>query len=88
LLEIKYSNLFKKDIKRNQKRGKNFDKFKDILEYLIANKPLPIKHRDHPLIGNYHKHRECHIEPDWLLIYRIEKGILFLERMGTHADFF
>jgi addiction module toxin, RelE/StbE family len=63
-------------------------KFKEITDMLINRKSLPQKNRDHALIGNYIKHRECHIEPDWLLIYRIECDTLFFERMGTHADLF
>jgi len=88
LLQVEYSNAFKKDIKRIQKRGKDIKKFKKITDLLSNKKPLPQKCRDHVLTGNYHKHKECHIEPDWLLIYRIEASILFFERMGSHADLF
>jgi len=88
LLQVEYSNAFKKDIKRIQRRGKDIKKFKKITDLLINKKSLPQKYRDHILIGNYNKHRECHIEPDWLLIYRIEASILFFERMGSHADLF
>ena len=70
------------------RRGKSKDKIKRIVDLLQSEKSLPPKNRDHPLSGNWKDHRECHIEPDWLLIYKIEDGILFLERTGTHADLF
>ena len=88
MLQVEYSNAFKKDIKRIQRRGKDIKKFKKITDLLINKKSLPQKYRDHILIGNYNKHRECHIEPDWLLIYRIEASIIFFESMGSHADLF
>lgn len=71
-----------------QRRGKKIDKFKTIANLLVNKKPLPQKHKDHSLIGNYTHHRECHIEPDWLLIYRIEKTTIYFQRTGTHADLF
>ena len=88
LFQIKYSNTFKKDIKLMQRRGKEMHKFKIVIDLLASGESLPQKYRDHALIGNYIEHRECHIEPDWLLIYRIEGDILFFERTGTHADLF
>ena len=71
-----------------QRRGKEMHKFKIVIDLLASGESLPQKYRDHALIGNYIEHRECHIEPDWLLIYRIEGDILFFERTGTHADLF
>jgi mRNA interferase YafQ len=71
-----------------QRRGKDIGKFKTITNLLVNKNPLSQKHKDHSLIGNYANHRECHIEPDWLLIYRIEKNIIYFQRMGTHADLF
>lgn len=80
--------LFRKDLKRVSKRGKNIDKLKEIILLLIKQELLPDKNKDHELIGNYKNHRECHIEPDWLLIYNIKENILNLVRTGTHADLF
>jgi mRNA interferase YafQ len=64
--------------------------FEEVLRILVQNKPLPQKYRDHQLVGNYSGHRECHITPDWLLIYKIEEDILTLSltRTGTHSDLF
>jgi mRNA interferase YafQ len=64
------------------------EKLEDILDELVAEKPLGKKHRNHKLTGDYIDRWECHIEPDWLLIYRTTKTILFLERMGSHSNLF
>lgn len=88
MFNIQYRNIFKKDVKLAQKRGKNTEKLKEVLKYLVEDKPLPAKYKDHPLIGNYIGRRECHSEPNWLLIYKKEQDILILERTGTHADLF
>lgn len=79
---------FKKDIKCMQKRGKDLAKFKAIIDLLAAEQPLPPKSRDHKLGGNWTGRRDCHIEPDWILIYRLTETELLLERTGTHADLF
>ena len=81
---------FKKDVKIAQKRGKDMQKFKDVLLELVSGNFLNPKHKDHQLIGNYANARECHIEPDWLLIYRIDKEnkVLHLIRTGSHSDLF
>lgn len=73
-----------------KKRGKDLEKLKYIVNELANQRPLDEKYRDHELTGNYRNFRECHIEPDWLLIYRIEKGelTLALVRTGTHSDLF
>ena len=73
-----------------KKRGKDLEKLKYVVNELAAQRPLDEKYRDHELTGNYRNFRECHIEPDWLLIYRIEKGelTLALVRTGTHSDLF
>lgn len=84
------TNKFDKDLKRAKRRGKNLSKIRNIMELLIADQPLPAKNNDHLLIGDYVQRRECHIEPDWLLIYKINQGeaeIIF-ERTGTHSDLF
>ena len=88
MLQIERSNQFKKDLKRILKRGKDAEKLKDIIETLVQNKPLPEKNKDHKLIGDYVDYRECHIEPDWLLIYLANDTVLRLERTGSHSDLF
>jgi len=88
MLEIERSNQFKKDVKRTLKRGKNPELLKKIIDSLVKQQPLPTKNKDHKLSGNYANYRECHIEPDWLLIYYASKEVLRLERTGTHADLF
>lgn len=84
------TNQFKKDLKRAQKQNKPFDKLKAITKSLCAQKKLPIKNRDHGLTGNWSGYRECHIEPDWLLIYRTnhDEALVELIRLGSHADLF
>ncbi len=88
MLKIRYSSRFKKDFKTIMKRNYNVKLFEEVLRLLVEEKPLPVKYLDHPLIGSYSGHRECHITPDWLLIYKIEKDILTLTltRTGTHSD--
>ena len=88
MLELEYTTQFKRDLKLSKKRGKDTNKLDKIVELLLKEKSLPEKYRDHPLSGNYKDHRECHIEPDWLLIYLQSKAILALVRTGSHADLF
>ena len=88
MYEIYRSTAFKKDIKILKKRGKNFDKLKAIIIQLASNISLEQKNRDHKLSGNWDNFRECHIEPDWLLIYKIIANTLELARTGTHSDLF
>ena len=83
-----YSKRFARDVKRSQRRGKNLEKIKTVLRHLIAGKPLDDRYFDHPLVGNYVGRRECHIEPDWLLIYKLDGDDIIFERTGTHADLF
>ena len=83
-----YTRQFDKDVKRIKKRGKNLDKLKMILRSLISEEALDPLHRDHKLVGNWKGRRECHIESDWLLIYKIESDRIIFERSGTHADLF
>ena len=83
-----YTKQFVKDLKRCQRRGKNLEKFKILVRTLLSEKLLDPIHRDHKLSGNYIGRRDCHIEADWLLIYRVEADKLFFERMGTHSDLF
>ena len=88
--QIEMSTRFKKDYKLAQKRGYNMDLLKEVVDILANGAQLPGKVLDHPLYGHYRGSRECHIEPDWLLIYRIEKEMLVLglTRTGTHSDLF
>ncbi len=71
-----FENTFKKDIKRLQRRGKNMDKLKVVIDKSLNNQKLENKYKDHALIGNWKGYRDCHIEPDWLLIYKITEFIL------------
>jgi len=88
MLEIFFTAKFKKDAKRVKKRGKNISKLEILLRKLVNEEPLESYYRDHALVGNYADHRECHIESDWLLIYRVLNNTLRLERTGTHSDLF
>ncbi|MAE53338.1 MAG: type II toxin-antitoxin system mRNA interferase toxin, RelE/StbE family [Opitutae bacterium] len=83
-----YTKQFEKDLKRCQRRNKRMEKFKLVAETLIAGDELDSIHRDHKLIGNFVGRRECHLESDWLLIYKLEEDRIIFERMGSHADLF
>ena len=83
-----YSGQFKRDIKQLQKRGKDMEKLKILLGLLIDGKPLPASCFDHPLKGGWRGFRDAHIEPDWLLIYKIHGDVVRLERTGRHSDLF
>lgn len=83
-----YTKQFGRDIKRAQRRGKNLEKFKIVARTLLAGEPLDAIHRDHRLIGDYAGRRECHLESDWLLIYKTEETRIIFERTGTHSDLF
>ena len=87
---IKPSSRFQKDIKRVQKRGYNIELIKEVIRTLSNGEILEAKYKDHPLSGDYQGCRECHITPDWLLIYEIydEELILYLTRTGSHSDLF
>lgn len=90
IYSIKPTNQFKKDLKTAQKRGYNLDLLAEVVQTLAEGKKLPEKNRDHNLTGNFSGCRECHISPDWLLIYeQYDKDlILYLIRTGTHSDLF
>lgn len=83
-----YTKQFEKDVKRCGRRGKNLEKFKLLARTLLAGLPPDPIHRDHKLMGNLIGRRDCHIESDWVLIYRIHGDHLVFERMGTHSDLF
>ena len=85
---IRRDTQFKRDVKRLKKRQKDFNKLKNIIHLLVEGEKLPPENRDHKLKGILKDCRECHIEPDWLLIYRIEGSELCLVRTGSHSDLF
>ena len=87
---IKHTSQFKKDYKLAKRRGLNLSLLKKIISQLANGVQLDEKYRDHDLSGDWKGHRECHIQPDWLLVYRIEDDVLILtlSRTGTHSDLF
>ena len=87
---VNNTSAFKKDYKRIKKRGLDLSKLHRAVELLANGEPLPESMRDHALTGNWDQHRECHLAPDWLLIYQIYENVLILEltRTGSHADLF
>lgn len=89
-LKIKFSKRMKKSAERARKRGKDMNKLAKVLLMLSRQEELPPRHRDHALLGDLEGRRECHIEPDWLLVYKVIEGELMLYAMdtGTHADIF
>ena len=90
MLEIVPSNQFRKDLKLARKRGLKIERLKEVVNILAEQKKLEDKYQDHGLSGEYKGFRECHIEPDWLLVYRIDEDVLelFLFRPGSHSDLF
>ena len=87
---VKKTSAFKKDYKRAKKRGLDLTKLQETVDLLANGEPLPESQHDHPLTSNWANHRECHIEPDWLLVYHIYESVLVLEltRTGSHSDLF
>ena len=85
---LKTTKPLEHDLKRNKKRGKQLDKLWAVVEQLLKDEPLEPKHRAHTLSGQWRSFRECHIEPDWLLIWRETEDELILARTGTHPDLF
>lgn len=90
MLKIRRTNRFKKEFQKMLSRGHSVEKFQEVLNYLVNEKPLPPEFKDHKLRGNYGDYRECHIESDWLLVYKVDEEILTLVlfRTGTHSDLF
>lgn len=90
MYKIVTTGKFKRDLKLAKKRGYNISLLSVVVDMLAAGKPLPEKYKDHNLSGNYAGCRECHITPDWLLVYEVEEDelILYLTRTGTHSDLF
>ncbi|MDD6616672.1 MAG: type II toxin-antitoxin system YafQ family toxin [Lachnospiraceae bacterium] len=87
---VQFTNQFKKDLELAQKQKKNLDKLFEVIDILANGGTLDPKYRDHDFTGKYRGTRECHIEPDWLLIYeiRVEVLVLMLYRLGTHSELF
>ncbi len=87
---LKFTKQFKKDLKTAQKQHKNLDELFEIIDILADGGKLDARYRDHDLSGNYKGTRECHIEPDWLLIYEISEDVLvlMLYRLGSHSELF
>ena len=90
MLQLVTTTKFRKDYKRMKKRGNDLSLLQDVLDTLIREEPLDQKYRDHALTGNYAGFRECHVQPDWLLIYAVSDTELILtaSRTGTHSDLF
>lgn len=85
---VSITSQFKRDVKKIKKAGKDAAKLREITEKIAEGESLDEKYRDHALTGNYRQTRECHIEPDWLLIYKLTKESLILIRTGTHSELF
>ena len=85
---VKYTTQFKKDYKQAIKRGLKIELLDEVITVLASGLPLAEKYRDHPLTGNWTGHRECHVQPDWLLLYRVDGDVLVLtlSRTGTHSE--
>ena len=88
MLDARYSTQFKRDMKACAKRHFNMDLLKSVIDTLRIPADLPTQNRDHNLTGDHAGYRECHVSPDWLLVYRYEANELFLYRTGTHSDLF
>jgi mRNA interferase YafQ len=90
MLKISFTNQYLKDLELMKRRNLPKSDLDEIIKLLSEEKPLPVKHKDHALKGNFEGYRECHIRSNWLLIYKIDKQILtlVLVRTGTHSDLF
>ncbi len=86
--QVSQTTQFTRDIRRMRKRGKDLMKLQNVVRQLAEGKLLDPKHRDHPLVGGWWPAHDCHIEPDWILIYTADDESLRLERTGTHSDLF
>ena len=88
MLKPSYTNQFQKDLKLMDRRGKPMEKFKEVAGDLISEVPLDVRFRNHKLTGNYKGRWECHLEPDWLIVYKLFGDEIIFERTGTHSDLF
>ena len=87
-MRLIYSSQFKKDFKKIKSQGKDISQLEIVIEKLLNNEQLDIKYRDHKLVGKLKNYRDCHIEPDLILIYKLTDIALYLERTGSHSDLF
>jgi mRNA interferase YafQ len=88
VLSPSYTGQFRRDVKLAQKRGKDMQKLRVVVDWLLAGKPLPARLHDHPLQGEWKPSRDLHLEPDWILIYCFDGDEVRFERTGTHSDLF
>lgn len=87
-LVLRQSTSFRRDVKRLLRKGADLSRLETVIETLVIQQSLDEHYRDHPLVGNWKGHRECHIQPNWLLIYRITGDELQLVRTGSHTELF
>ncbi|MCD4692150.1 MAG: type II toxin-antitoxin system YafQ family toxin [Calditrichales bacterium] len=87
-MKIEYTTQFKKDYKRIKKQNKNLQKLRVVINKLTIEEKLDLKYKDHSLTGSLKGYRDCHIEPDWLLLYKLSGDTLLLERTGSHSELF
>lgn len=85
---LHYTTQFKKDYKKVKKQNRDLSKLKIVIEKLVDRQTLEPQYKDHQLTGNWKGHRDCHIEPDWILIYQLADNALILERTGSHSELF
>jgi mRNA interferase YafQ len=85
---VSRTSQFKRDVKRMQRQGKDLKKLREVLEFLVKGESPPDRHRDHVLVGQYKFTRECHLDPDRLLIYELAKAEIILIRTGSNSDLF
>ena len=88
MLNPVYTNAFKKDVRPAQKRRLDMAVLKRVIEEILSGKPLTAKHKNHRRTGNWNHHWECHLSPDWLLLYKLQGDDVVFERTGSHADRF
>ncbi len=86
MLKLKTTNRFEKDFKKALKSGRDISRLKRVMTWIANEQPLPPELRDHKLIGNFKGRRECHLAGDWLLIYKLETGVVIFERTGSHSE--
>jgi mRNA interferase YafQ len=87
-LRLRPTKAFDRDLKRLRKRGANMARLHDVIEWIRQGRGLEARHREHPLAGDWRGWRECHVEPNWVLIYKATETELILGRTGTHSDLF
>jgi mRNA interferase YafQ len=88
MLNLILGSQFKRDAKRMENRGKGMAKMREVIRLLIDGNLMPPQYKDHPLTGDWKHFRDCHIEPDWVLIYKVNDNDLYLVATGTHSDLF